>query len=156
MLEQIAILLVTTVAMMVVGKRIAVKTYPSPVFGILLQTVLVFSCSYLLLTYASIGTIGGVLAVTLVPGFVSTLFVFLRTVKRNRALNGDFGDEAQWASELIIEENDEAFILATQALPKDEVREVGIIAESKEELRELTLERMDELAENEEMPEELQ
>jgi len=64
-----------------------------------------------------------------------------------RARRGDYGDEAKWAMELF-EENDQQFIHAQAVLPKSEVREVQIIADSKQELRDLMIERHNELADH--------
>lgn len=63
--------------------------------------------------------------------------------QRKNALQGKYGDETRWATELI-EEGDEHFTLAVSTMPDMELKEVGIIAESKEELRERTVERFEE------------
>lgn len=75
-----------------------------------------------------------------------------RDWQKKKALGGDYGDVTRWASELIDEE-DQLFILAVNSLPEMEMTEIGIVAESKEELRELTVERLEELA-TEPIPEE--
>lgn len=72
--------------------------------------------------------------------------------RTKKALDGEYGKPSQWATELI-EEEDQLFILAVNSLPNMEMKEIGIIAESKEELRELTVERLEELA-TEPIPEE--
>jgi len=67
--------------------------------------------------------------------------------QREKALNGDYGEVTQWAAE-ITRDGDMAFAQAIQALPDSEKTEIKIIADSKEELRELTMERFDELADD--------
>lgn len=77
--------------------------------------------------------------------------------QRKKAMSGDYGQETQWAAELV-DEGDELFTLAVAEMNQvdpSELRDVGIIAESKEELRELTVERFDELTEDS-LPEEFQ
>jgi hypothetical protein len=70
-----------------------------------------------------------------------------RRVQKKKALNGEYGDHVQWGSELV-DEGDQMFIAAVNELPNSELRDVGIIAESKGELREKTVERFDELADD--------
>ncbi len=67
--------------------------------------------------------------------------------QRTKALDGDYGEVTQWAAEMT-QDGDMAFATAIQALPENERMEIGIVAESKEELRELTMERFDELADD--------
>jgi hypothetical protein len=71
--------------------------------------------------------------------------------QRKKALNGDYGDVTMWAVE-IAQDGDPEFVMAIQALPDSEKMELGIIANDKEELRELVIERFDELA-DEQIPE---
>lgn len=61
-----------------------------------------------------------------------------------KLLNGDYGEQARWAAELV-QSGDTEFIEACARLPQVELREVGIMAEDKEELRELTVERAAEM-----------
>lgn len=71
--------------------------------------------------------------------------------QREKALNGKHGIESRWAAELD-EQGDQMFIMAANSLPDMELKEIGIVAESKEELRELTIERFEEMM-NEKIPE---
>lgn len=57
-----------------------------------------------------------------------------------KLLRGDFGDESMWAAEMASEE-DEEFIMAADQLNKMQMREAGIEAESKDELRENVIDR---------------
>lgn len=61
-----------------------------------------------------------------------------------KILDGDYGEQARWAAELV-QSGDEEFIEASAKLPQIELREVGIMADDKEELRELTVERAEEM-----------
>jgi len=63
-----------------------------------------------------------------------------------KVLNGDYGEQARWAAELV-QSGDTEFIEASARLPQIELREVGIMADDKEELRELTVERAEEMTE---------
>lgn len=64
-----------------------------------------------------------------------------------KVLNGDYGEQARWAAELV-ESGDTKFMEASARLPQMELREIGIMSDSKEELRENTIERADELSES--------
>jgi|SRR6056297_133546 len=56
----------------------------------------------------------------------------------NNVLEGKYGEEAQWAGELV-EEEDAQFIEAMTSLDQMTIREIGIMSDSKEELRERTV-----------------
>lgn len=83
-------------------------------------------------------------------GAILGIVVLLKLVQRwnknrqiNNALDGEYGDETKWAAELS-EEGDTLFEIAATELPQEDLMEVGIVAESKEELREMTVERLEE------------
>lgn len=63
----------------------------------------------------------------------------------SNALDGEYGKETKWAAELS-KEGDQLFEMAATELDQSELMEIGIVAESKEELRELTVERFEESA----------
>lgn len=65
--------------------------------------------------------------------------------KRQQALDGELGIENQWAAELD-QEGDQLFIIAANSLPDMELKEAGIVAESKQELREETVERFEQMS----------
>jgi hypothetical protein len=69
----------------------------------------------------------------------------LYEVQKRRALRGHYGEERQWATELVVREEDREFILAIQALPDNELLEIGIISEDKAELRKRTVDRFDQM-----------
>lgn len=64
--------------------------------------------------------------------------------RTQRALNGKYGEPTMWSMQLIEEDEDMDFCHAISALPQWEVMEVGIVAESKEELRERMIDRYEE------------
>ena len=78
-------------------------------------------------------------AVVALKAIIALLFI----VYFYQALQGELGEETKWASELAKDGDDE-FIKAMTSLPSQELKEVSIIAESKSELRELTVERSEE------------
>lgn len=91
--------------------------------------------------------IGGLIIVVKITKVTSR---FHKRRQRKKALNGDYGEEVRWATELV--EEDMMFRVAVNHLPSIQIKELGIIAESKEELREITIERLDELS-NGDLPE---
>lgn len=64
--------------------------------------------------------------------------------QNKKVLRGDFGEKPRWAAELVGDGDDE-FIEASMRLPDIEMKEIGIVSDSKEELREKTIERVNEL-----------
>jgi len=64
-----------------------------------------------------------------------------------KILNGAYGEESMWAAE--IAQDDDEFVEATAMLTEKQLTEIGIIAESKEELREKTIERAEKLSDAE-------
>lgn len=70
-----------------------------------------------------------------------------RRRQRANALNGKYGNMTMWAAELI-DDGDREFTIAATALSDKERMEIGVIADSKEELRELTIERLEELTDD--------
>lgn len=95
----------------------------------------------------SVGVVGGTFftvtqtfVMIAIPIIVHVAVWALRRWAVSNVASGDWGQEAQWGYELFME-GDEEFLEAAEALPPDEVTEVKIIAESKEELRELIIER---------------
>lgn len=76
---------------------------------------------------------------------VVRMFIFGYYYHRTKKyLSGDRGDASMWAAELVTEGNDEEFKKAVSSLDETDIREIGILAENKEELREMTVERADE------------
>lgn len=72
--------------------------------------------------------------------FAIRIFAFIWFWNLGRKyLNGDYGERTMWAAELA-KEGDEEFIEAASNLNEMEMREVGIISDSKEELREMVVE----------------
>lgn len=86
--------------------------------------------------------VGGA-ALSLFASGAAILAQFGKRLKRQRALNGEYGEMKQWIAEL--KQEDAEFAAYFTALPDAHTREIKIIAESKDELRELTFERVEEL-----------
>jgi len=149
MLIETAIVLVSILPATVVGAIIAHKlTEWQPFVGVMQAVV------GALIGLAAVEFIGLALWVAVATTIASqTINVIAASVKawnrrqRSKALDGDYGEVTQWAAEMT-KNGDMEFATAIQALPKNERMEIGVIAESKEELRELTMERFDELAED--------
>lgn len=66
-----------------------------------------------------------------------------RIWRTKKALDGKYGKEAKWMME-YVRDGDQEFIEAAKSLDTMEQKEVSIIAESKEELRERTISRANE------------
>lgn len=113
------------------------------ILRLVFQTVGVGLIAYLLFNAEFIG-IALTIGMVITPIVISVFYTLFMIWVGRRALNGDLGKESQWASELI-DERDAEFITATRALPEIELKEVAILSESKEELREMTVERYEEL-----------
>lgn len=131
----IALMFVTSALLRIVGiNGLGLFVVQTAVFGIV---------GYVLLSIGIIGFLGlGLyIASPAITMFAGLVFIY---VQSKRALAGRMGDEVQWAAELYVEE-DEDFIKAAKALPKKELKEIAIIAETKDGLRELTVERHKEL-----------
>lgn len=67
-----------------------------------------------------------------------TQLYFYRRGKK--ALRGDYGKEKRWVAEMV-RDNDEEFMNAVSDVSTMDVREVMIIADSKQELKELVIQR---------------
>lgn len=141
------------------------------VFNIVLSVVVTIALLYVVATlvraiggnsmatiiaqFVAVGLFAGALVYTnsislLVAGALLSLVIAIRIFAfvwfwhiGRKMMDGKYGKETQWAVELT-KEDDMEFMKASAQLPQEELREVGIIAESKEELREKTIERADE------------
>jgi len=82
--------------------------------------------------------LGIIVLIPLTIGVLSFLFVFWYTY---RALNGKLGDEAKWMAELMRDDDNAEFAQAALSLPEQELNEIRIIAESKQELHDLIIKR---------------
>lgn len=81
---------------------------------------------------------GVLIALAPVFGALATVLYFYWLGRR--ALAGKMGEEQQWMAE-FINENDEEFMHAMAQINRMEAKELFALAEDKEELRELALER---------------
>lgn len=84
---------------------------------------------------------GVLIALAPVFGALATVMYFYWLGRR--ALSGKMGEEQQWMAE-FINENDEEFMHAMAQINRMEAKELFVLAEDKEELRELALERASE------------
>ena len=84
---------------------------------------------------------GVLIALAPVFGALATVLYFYWLGRR--ALAGKMGEEQQWMAE-FINENDEEFMHAMAQINRMEAKELFVLAEDKEELRELALERTSE------------
>jgi len=81
--------------------------------------------------------------IALAPVFGALVGVLYFYWLGRRALAGKMGEEQQWMAE-FINENDEEFMHAMAQINRMEAKELFVLAEDKEELRELALERASE------------
>lgn len=111
----------------------------------IVQQLVLIGLAYTLLTLGVVGMVGAVIVAAL-PTLLRIVFWSFLIVMSYRALKGSFGKETQWAAELF-KEGDTEFIRAVKALPQNELVEIRIIAETKDGLRDLTIERYEQLSE---------
>lgn len=94
--------------------------------------------------YYALTTLGWSLpAVAVMAAFPLVIHITVRLLNiyiNWKAASGGYGEEARWAYELF-NEPDHEFIQAQTVLPEMDVREVVVIADSKQELRDLMVER---------------
>jgi len=109
------------------------------------QTVVNSAVGYALLSVSFIGLPVAV-ALGLMP-LGMRIFAYLWFYRQSKkVLAGDYGEQARWAAELV-ESGDDEFIEASARLPQIHLNEIGILSDSKEELRENTIERAEEMEE---------
>jgi len=135
---------VSLVGMVVVGT--IVKQFLGLRSGInwLAQTAVLAGAASVL----ALATIPTVIMV-LFPTVIHLLKFGVLKVIEYRVVNGHYGDSIMWAYELIEHEEDREFMYAQAALPPMEIKELQVMADSKQELRDLTVERYEELASEE-------
>lgn len=86
------------------------------------------------------------IATTLVPlttNIPALLYNWNQSRQRENALDGEYGDLTRWGAELS-EEGDEEFVIAMNGLTREDRMEIGVIADTKSELREKVIERFNE------------
>lgn len=143
MLVEIGVVLATVVPVMLIGKTIAIQISHNSWFVALAQALLGAGTGYGLAALFTFSVPIVVAGATIAPLTITAIAVIDKRRQKKKTLSGDYGPEAQWAAE-IADSGDEEFRFAVRVLSNREMREIGIIAESKEELRELTIERLDE------------
>lgn len=149
----IEILLATGISLpsLTIGVLISRRIWDNPVHSILWQAIVsgsiaasvwsLFPSLSIALVYISIG----------LPVTANAVSIGRNYWYKRRALSGAYGKSTQWAAELV-NEGDREFEMAATSLPDEERLELGIVAESKEELRELVL-RRHEASDREPIPE---
>lgn len=95
------------------------------------------------LMYPAVVSLLGAIAIPAIPLGLLGLVDLRNWYRRRRALSGGYGEATQWAAQIVDEGEDQHFVLALTALPKEELMEVGIIADTKEEMREMVKERFE-------------
>lgn len=148
MILALTVIALSVIPVMLVGKVIAMNL-TSWRWGVLIaQTAVATVLAYIAFYTFTFFALYAALAMTLYPLAINVSSLIYKRNQRGRALGGHYGDEVQWAAE-IAESGDQQFAIAVNELPERELMEIGIIAESKQELRDLTVERFEELADNE-------
>lgn len=146
MLTELVVVLVSVFPSVVIGATIA-KKITNLTGAIAVMQVLV-GAAIGLFAIEVLGLAPIVLAGTVIGSqFANVLAALLKWKNvrhQRRALNGEFGDMTKWGAQ-ITKDGDEEFAEAIEALPETEKMEIAIIAESKEELRELAVERFEEM-----------
>lgn len=106
----------------------------------LLSQIIIHGASAWLLVSNSIILVPAAVVLALLPFVIRVFAMMWFYYIGKKILNGDFGEESQWAAQLT-EAGDEEFIEASQNLSKIELRESGIIAETREEMRDVVIEK---------------
>jgi|SRR6056297_1130923 len=101
------------------------------------ETAILGAAAYYLHTSEIIG-LPLAATIVLLPLFTQVFAYLWFMYVGKKVLSGEYGEEAQWAGELV-EEEDAQFIEAMTSLDQMTIREIGIMSDSKEELRERTV-----------------
>lgn len=147
MLLEAAVVGVSVIPVLFIGKLIAISISGWRWSIPIVQGIVGAIAGYVLMQTLAFFSLSAVIAMTIYPLIINISAIIYKRNQRTRALDGKYGEETQWATELV-DSGDEHFTIAVNALPERELMEIGIIAESKEELRELTIERFNELADD--------
>jgi len=104
------------------------------------ETAILGAAAYYLHTSEIIG-LPLAATIVLLPLFTQVFAYLWFMYVGKKVLSGEYGEEAQWAGELV-EEEDAQFIEAMTSLDQMTIREIGIMSDSKEELRERTVDEV--------------
>jgi hypothetical protein len=149
MLIEIAIVLASIIPSTVLGAKIAHQLSEDQRFIGVMQALVGVVIGVIAIKVIGLALWVGV-ATTIASQTINAIAALVKMWnrrQRNKALDGDYGQITQWAAELT-RDGDMEFAMAIKALPKREKTDIAIIADSKEELRELTMERFEELADD--------
>jgi hypothetical protein len=105
--------------------------------------VLLFTALAVASVYTGFTSVWAGIVIATAPLIVSGMGMLYFYWIGQRALAGKMGQEQQWIAELV-DANDEKFMESMEALERMEVREVIVIADSKEELRQTIITRAQE------------
>lgn len=83
------------------------------------------------------------IAIILLPAILGVMSMAYYYWLGRRALAGKMGQEQQWMAELV-EADDEKFMRSMQQVGRMEMKEITVVADSKEELRQAVIERAEE------------
>lgn len=147
MLVEIGVVLAMTIPVMLLGKAIAIQLSHNSFFVAAFQATLGGAGGYAIATLFTFSVPIVVAGATIAPLTITAIAVIDTKWQKRRTLSGKFGDEARWAAE-IVDSGDQEFAYAVKVLPQRELREIGILADTKEDLRELTIERLDEVSDD--------
>jgi hypothetical protein len=105
----------------------------------LAQTTAMILLSVTLLRYDVISILVGGVIISL--PVVIRVFAFLWYMRIGRkVINGDYGEEARWAAELA-KDGDEEFKEAFSQISEMEAKEIGIVVDDKDEMRQAVIDR---------------
>jgi hypothetical protein len=145
MLIEILVAILTIVPAMAAGKKLAQPISKNPYFVTAVQVALGGGFVYLLTVFTSLALFA--VAMAALGPLTINLIALINHKRREREVrktrDGEYGEVAKWGQELI-DEGDDGFVLATQEITQEDMMEIGIVAENKEELRQLAMERLDE------------
>lgn len=142
MIAQIGLAIgVSLVGMVVVGTIVKQFLGLRSAINWLAQTAVLFGAA----TALGLATLPTAIMVGFPTGIHLLKLVVMKVIEY-RVVNGHYGESIKWAYELIEQDQDREFMYAQAALPPMELKEIQVIADSKQELRTLTVERFEELA----------
>jgi len=150
MLVELAIVLASIIPSVVIGATVANKiTERNGVVGIM-QALVGAAIGLALVEFIGLALWVAV-ATTIASQTINAIAAIVKVNnlrQRRKALDGEYGEITQWAAE-ITKDGDQEFAIAINQLSKADKMEIAVIAESKEELHELVIERFDEAADDE-------
>lgn len=90
--------------------------------------------------YTGFASLWGGIIIALSPFIVGLMTLLYFYWLGRRALAGKMGKKQQWMAEMVRDDN-EPFIEAMESLDRMEMKEITVVADSKQELKELAIDR---------------